>query len=65
MDIYDLFIQMDGVNQIQKEENYMDYLKNTMIYLEIHDAKDGMNQFNCGTRHDWYVLYKNLNIRSK
>jgi len=27
-----------------------------MIYLEIHNTKDGMKCFNCGTRYDWYLL---------
>ena len=30
--------------------------KNHMIYLEIHNSKDGMKTFNCGTRYDWYIL---------
>ncbi|ARF10254.1 restriction-modification methylase [Hokovirus HKV1] len=34
---------------------------NTMLYLEIHDTKDGMKQFQCGTRYDWYVLQKRIN----
>ena len=29
---------------------------NTMLYLEIHNTKDGMKTFCCGTRYDWYVL---------
>ena len=35
--------------------------ENTLLYLEIHDAKDGMKQFNCGTRYDWYILQKKKN----
>ncbi len=31
---------------------------NQMIYLEIHDTKDGMKVFKCGTRYDWYLLQK-------
>jgi hypothetical protein len=40
---------------------------NTILYLEIHDVKDGMKQFNCGTRYDWYILQKkkNDNYKSK
>jgi len=40
---------------------------NTMLYLEIHDTKDGMKQFNCGTRYDWYILQrkKNKNYKTK
>lgn len=38
---------------------------NTMIYLEIHDTKDGMKQFKCGTRYDWYILNKKKNDNYK
>ncbi len=41
---------------------------NQIIYLEIHDTKDGMKVFNAGTRYDWYILekrkqYKNTIIK--
>ena len=39
--------------------------ENIMLYLEIHDTKDGMKQFNCGTRYDWYILQKKKNISHK
>jgi hypothetical protein len=39
--------------------------ENTILYLEIHDAKDGMKQFNCGTRYDWYILQKKKNENYK
>ena len=39
--------------------------ENTLLYLEIHDTKDGMKQFNCGTRYDWYILQKNKNENHK
>ena len=39
--------------------------ENTMLYLEIHDTKDGMKQFNCGTRYDWYILQKKKNQNYK
>jgi hypothetical protein len=29
-----------------------------MIYLEIHDTKDGLKTFKCGTRYDLYVIQK-------
>jgi len=38
---------------------------NTILYLEIHDTKDGMKYFNCGTRYDWYILQKKKNINYK
>jgi hypothetical protein len=33
--------------------------ENQMLYLEIHNSKDGLKMFNCGTRYDWYVMEKN------
>jgi hypothetical protein len=27
-----------------------------MIYLEMHESKDGMKTFNCGTKYDWYII---------
>jgi hypothetical protein len=39
--------------------------ENIMLYLEIHDTKDGMKQFNCGTRYDWYILQKKKNENYK
>jgi len=35
------------------------------LYLEIHNTKDGLKQFNCGTRYDWYVLQKKNNDNYK
>lgn len=32
--------------------------QNHLLYLEIHNSKDGKKTFNCGTRYDWYVLQK-------
>jgi hypothetical protein len=32
--------------------------ENQMLYLEIHDTKDGMRVFKKGTRYDWYVIQK-------
>lgn len=42
--------------------------ENQMVYLEIHDAGDGMKMFHCGTRYDWYMIektsiYKNTIIK--
>lgn len=31
--------------------------KNDMVYLELHDIKDGQKIFQCGTRYDWYVIH--------
>lgn len=30
--------------------------ENQMVYLEIHDSKDGMRDFKAGTRYDFYVI---------
>ena len=30
-------------------------IENNLIYLEIHNTKDGMKIFRCGTRYDWYL----------
>jgi hypothetical protein len=35
-----------------------------LIYLELHDEKDGKKIFNAGTRYDWYVL-QNTNVTKK
>jgi SAM-dependent methyltransferase len=32
--------------------------QNQLVYLEIHDSKDGKSVFNAGTRYDWYLLQK-------
>jgi hypothetical protein len=31
---------------------------NQLVYLEIHDSKDGLKMFNAATRYDFYVLQK-------
>jgi len=38
---------------------------NTIIYLEIHDTKDGVKTFKCGTRYDYYLLKKEINNNFK
>jgi hypothetical protein len=42
--------------------------ENQIVYLEIHNASDGMKMFHCGTRYDWYMIektpiYKNTIIK--
>jgi hypothetical protein len=39
--------------------------ENTMIYLEIHNSKDGLKMFQAGTRYDWYVIKNTKNIDYK
>ena len=34
-----------------------------MVYLEIHNTKDGLKTFGCGTRYDWYVIEKKENYK--
>jgi hypothetical protein len=31
-------------------------LSKNILYLEMHDSKDGQKTFGCGTRYDWYLL---------
>jgi hypothetical protein len=31
---------------------------NQMLYLSIHNAKEGISTFKCGTRYDWYLIKK-------
>jgi hypothetical protein len=38
---------------------------NTIIYLEIHNVKDGIKTFKCGTRYDYYLLKKKFNENYK
>ena len=35
-----------------------------MLYLEIHNEKDGMKMFKCNTRYDWYTVKKTPQYRS-
>jgi hypothetical protein len=30
----------------------------SLLYLEIHNPKDGLRMFKCNTRYDWYILKK-------
>jgi len=40
--------------------------ENQIVYLEIHDSKDGMKIFKAGTRYDFYVMKKALaNVDTK
>jgi hypothetical protein len=38
---------------------------NTLKYLEIHNTKDGMKTFKCGTRYDWYIIENKKNNNYK
>lgn len=43
---------IDGkFKDVQKE-----ILSRNLLYLEIHDEKDGLKTFYCETRYDWYIL---------
>lgn len=37
--------------------------QNHLLYLEIHNTKDGKKTFNVGTRYDWYVLQKAYSVK--
>jgi hypothetical protein len=37
---------------------------NTILYLEIHNSKDGIKTFGCGTRYDFYILLKKKNTNT-
>jgi tRNA1(Val) A37 N6-methylase TrmN6 len=42
----------------QPEHDMLKLLKTKQIlYLEIHDEKDGQRTFRCSTRYDWYILH--------
>lgn len=34
-----------------------------MLYLEIHNEKDGVKQFKCNTRYDWYVMRNETSVK--
>jgi hypothetical protein len=38
--------------------------QNQILYLEIHNTKDGIKTFNCGTRYDWYIIQKTPNSKN-
>lgn len=40
------------------------FKKFNLIYLEIHDVKDGMKTFNAGTRYDFYCFQKSEKYNS-
>jgi hypothetical protein len=54
------------ISEKGKSNNLFDLMtsKNNMIYLEMHDSKDGMKTFNCGTKYDWYVINIKNNINN-
>ena len=42
----------------QPEHDMLKLIKTKQIlYLEIHDEKDGQKTFKCSTRYDWYILH--------
>lgn len=66
---YLVFVHPAGWRQPNHE--MLDILKSRqIIYLSIHDEKDGMKTFQCNTRYDWYVLqniecYKETEIKAQ
>jgi hypothetical protein len=61
---YLCFIHPSGWRKPESEKSkYKNLFKlmtyeNQMIYLEIHNTKDGMKVFSAGTRYDWYIMEK-------
>ena len=57
-----VFVHPSGWRKPQSEKTRMKkYFNlmtniNQMLYLEIHDTKDGLKTFGCGTRYDYYVI---------
>ena len=64
VDGYLLFVNPGGWrkpdNKKSKFHGLFDLMtrENQMLYLEIHNTKDGMKTFGCGTRYDWYLIQK-------
>ena len=64
---YLLYVHPSGWRKIESykiENEYLNELmikNNNMLYLEIHDTKDGLKTFNCGTKYDWYLIKKKQN----
>jgi hypothetical protein len=61
---YLLFVHPNGWRKPESEKSKYKNLfqimtkENQMLYLEIHDTKDGIKNFHCGTRYDWYLIQK-------
>ena len=61
---YLLFVHPNGWRKPESEKSKYKNLfelmtkENQMLYLEIHDTKDGIKNFHCGTRYDWYLIHK-------
>ncbi len=70
-DGYLLFVHPPGWRKPESEKSKNKGLfklmtsDNTMIYLEMHNIKDGIDIFKCGTKYDWYLLKKVKNKNSK
>jgi 16S rRNA G966 N2-methylase RsmD/predicted Zn-ribbon and HTH transcriptional regulator len=67
---YVCFVHPPNWRKPCNEKSQLKYLYNMMVkesymlYLSIHNVKDGNKTFNCSTRYDWYVLQKNKPIGS-
>jgi len=68
---YLLFVHPSTWRKPQSEKSKMkEYFKliahtNKLLYLEIHNSKDGIKTFGCATRYDYYVLQKEINDNIK
>ena len=56
---------LNGKNNSKYKNLFNEMTKeNQMIYLEIHNTKDGLKTFGCGTRYDWYLIEKNKKYKN-
>ena len=55
--LYDTRNKFDGLLDLMTKENYMKY-------ININDTKEGIKQFKCGTRFDWYIIKNTKNIKN-
>ena len=53
-DGYLLFVHPSGWRQVNGTGRE-DLINKQMVYLEIHDVKDGVKTFHASTRYDWYL----------
>lgn len=44
---------------------YEEFRCRQLKYLEIHNQSDGIRDFGCGTRYDWYILQNKTNSHDK
>jgi hypothetical protein len=57
-DGYLLYVHPSGWRDIDGKFKHVqkEILSRNLLYLEIHNEKDGLSEFQCETRYDWYIL---------